>query len=128
MIDGNAIAEVDIPHAYDARGPDPILIPVESFRGRSATVRLVQFPAPNVASPKTTEEQLALAVDWRGVSTSTYRPGLLPVLKENAEFVNALSEGEGTASLDAAAPFSGKTSVKWRKSGGRTRMAIASAQ
>jgi hypothetical protein len=88
------------------------LIPVDAFRGRTVPVRLVQFPAPSVPSPKTTAEQLALVVDWRGISTSIHRPGLLPLLVENAEFLDELSEGEGTASLESAAPFSGKTSVK----------------
>jgi hypothetical protein len=111
-IEGRAVAEVEIPPARDARGPDPILIPADSFRGRTVPVRLVQFPAPNTPAPKNSEEQLAMAVDWRGISTSIHRPGLLPILEENAEFLNDLSEGEGEVALDADAPFSGKTSVK----------------
>ncbi len=111
-IEGHAIAELEIPPARDARGPDPLLIPVDSFRGRTVNVRLVQFPASSVPAPKTSPEQLALAVDWRGISTSIHRPGLLSLLKENEEFLTELSEGEGTLALDTAAPFSGKTSVK----------------
>ncbi len=112
-IEGTAIADLEIPAARDVRGPDPLLIPVDSFRGRTVSVRLIQFPTPSKNSPpKPPQDLAAFAVDWRGISLCAYRPGLLPLLQENEAFLKELSEGEGTAALDDAAPFSGKSSVK----------------
>ena len=110
-IEGAAVAELEIPAARDARGPDPLLIPVDSFRGRTVDVRLVQIPGSE-AEPANAPDALAAGVDWRGITTSVHRPGLLPLLEENAEFLNELSEGEGTVTLDSENAFSGKVSVK----------------
>ncbi len=108
-LDGAAVAELDIPAARDARGPDPLLIPVDSFRGRSVDVRLVQIPG---AFEESQEEQKTFAVDWRGISTSEHHPGLLPLLTESEEFLEQLSEGEGTIALETGEAHSGETSVK----------------
>ena len=112
QMDGAVIADLEIPAARDAKGPDPLLVPLKDYRGRTVNVRLVQFPAPGASAPKTPAETLAYCVDWRGIATSSHRPGLLPLLHENAKFLEKLTEGDGTAEPDAALPFSGKMSLK----------------
>ncbi|MCA9070218.1 MAG: NPCBM/NEW2 domain-containing protein, partial [Planctomycetaceae bacterium] len=111
-IDGAAIAELAIPATTDARGPSPLLVPVNDYRGRTVNVRLVQFPSPEATAPKSPQEAAAFCVDWRGIGTSAHRPGLLPLLAENPDFLTELTEGEGTAEWDANEPFSTKTSLK----------------
>lgn len=111
-IDGAAIAELEIPAARDARGPNPLLVPVKAFRGRTVNVRLVQFPSPQATVPKTPQEAMAFCVDWRGIGTSFHRPGLLPLLAETPDLLLSLTEGEGTAEWDKTEPFSTKTSLK----------------
>ena len=108
-LDGAAVAELEIPPARDALGPDPLSIPVDAYRGRTVNVRLVQFPTP-AANQK--NEDLATGVEWRGIATSSHRPGLLPLLKENAAFLAEFSEGEGTLELVGDEHFSGTKSVK----------------
>ncbi len=112
QIDGAVLADLEIPAARDAKGPDPLLVPLKDYRGKTVNIRLVQYPAPKDQPPKTPEETQAYCVDWRGIATSAHRPGLLPLLHENARFLEKLTEGEGTAALDAADPFSGKMSLK----------------
>ncbi len=111
QIEGAVLADLEIPAARDAKGPDPLLVPLRDFRGQTVNLRLVQYTDPK-AQPKTPEETQADCVDWRGIATSPHRPGLLPLLHENAKFLEKLTEGEGVAELDAAEPFSGKTSLK----------------
>ncbi len=111
-IDGQAIAELEVPITRNSRGPDPLLVPIESYRGRTVSVRLVQFPDPEETPPKTGSEAQAFALDWRGIATSEHRPGLLPLMQENEAFLTQLLQGEGTASLDLEEPYSGSTSIK----------------
>lgn len=111
-IEGDAMAELEVPPARDAKGPNPLLVPVDAFRGRTVNVRLVQFPSPEATPPKSPQEAMAFCLDWRGIGTSSHRPGLLPLLAENPDLILELTEGEGTAAWDQTEPFSTKTSLK----------------
>ena len=66
-------------------------LPGQDGQRAAGAVSRLQGPAP-----KTPEEKLAYSVDWRGIATSSHRPGLLPLLHENARFLEKLTEGEGT--------------------------------
>jgi len=109
QIDGVALAELEVPPARDALGPDPLLIPIESYRGKTVEVRLIQFSKTQSNPAKASEIGF---VDWTGITTSPHRPGLLPLLVESKEFLEQFNDGDGGISLDRETKFSGDASVK----------------
>lgn len=100
-IEGRVYAEFDVPIRHTIVDPEPMLVPVDVFQGRSVTVEVVVYPADTKSW-----------VDWRGLSISPDRPGLLTLFEDDESFAAAMNLGAGKVMIDSEKPFSGKKSVK----------------
>ena len=99
-VGGQAIAEFDVPERVSGVVPDPIMIPIERFRGQDVVVELIQIGGADNAS-----------VDWRGVTLVDRRPGLLTLFEDDERFLDLLNGGDGKALLDLKDKHSGQASL-----------------
>ena len=100
-IDNRVLGEFDVPIRQSMTDPEPMLVPVESFQGRTVTVEAVVYP---------TDEKSW--VDWRGFAVRPDRPGLLTVFEDDEAFAKLLDRGEGRAMIENEKPYSGDKSLK----------------
>lgn len=100
-IEGQALGEFEVPANPSPAIPDPVLIPIETFQGKTVQVEMIQIP-----------EKSDGAVDWRGVAAVERRPGLLRIFEDESGFAKQLNEGEGEATVETDKPYRGKASLK----------------
>ncbi|MFO1042604.1 MAG: hypothetical protein U0941_12500 [Planctomycetaceae bacterium] len=100
-LDDHTVGEFDVPVRTAQTDPDPILIPVHDYQGKTIPLELVVFP--------TDEKSL---VDWRGVAVTSERPGVLPIFEDDPSFASQLNRGMGTVEITNEKPFSGNVSLK----------------
>jgi hypothetical protein len=98
---GRAAAEFDVPVHSSAVDPDPLLIPVERFRGQTIEVGLVQF-----AQAPTSR------IEWRGIGLVQSDPIVLEVFEDSLALMKNLTTGSGTAIFDAREKYSGSASLR----------------
>ena len=99
--DGRVFGEFDIPIRQSMTDPEPILVPVHDFQGKTITVEVVVYP---------TDEKSW--VDWRGFSVGPDRPGLLTLFEDDEKFAAALNRGDGKVVMESEKPYSGDRSLK----------------
>jgi hypothetical protein len=87
-IDGRAVGEFAVPARHVGEIPDPVLVPIDGYRGRSIECELFQIA-----------EGERSFVDWQGMAVVSRRPGLVQIFEDSAQFVTDLDEGGGGASL-----------------------------
>ena len=100
-LDDRTVGEFDVPVRNGQSDPDPILIPVAEFQGKTIPLELVIFP---------TDEKSV--VDWRGLALTTERPGLLTIFEDDPNFATQLNHGMGQVEITNEKPFSGHVSLK----------------
>lgn len=80
---------------------DPVLFPVERFRGKDVTVEvLVSTGGKNSL------------FDWNGGDMTSQRPGLLRVFEDELQFVKDLKQGEAEITLATDEPYKGTACVQ----------------
>lgn len=100
-LDNRSLGEFEVPIRNSASDPDPILLPVGDFQGKTVPLELVVFP--------TDEKSL---VDWRGMALTAERPGLLTIFEDEPGFASQLNRGAGQVEITNEKPFSGNVSLK----------------
>jgi len=98
---GRAAAEFDVPVQATPADPDPLLVPVERYRGQAVNVELVQIAQAPQAR-----------VEWRGIGLADCDPIVFEAFEDDARFVGELAEGAGTISLETSDKFSGTASLR----------------
>lgn len=100
-VDGRVMGEFDIPIRNNPVDPEPLLVPVSSFQGRTVQVEVIAYP---------TDEKSW--VDWRGMSLGADRPGLLALFEDDEKFASILNRTSGRIEYETEKPYSGKRSLK----------------
>ncbi|MBW3540194.1 MAG: NPCBM/NEW2 domain-containing protein [Planctomycetes bacterium] len=101
-LDGRALAEVMLTgKAASPESFEPLLIPLDDERERTALVEIVQIP----------QDKTSL-VDWRAVLPLAHRPGLLRVFEDDEGLVAALTGGEGTVETVVEGAHSGRAFLR----------------
>lgn len=99
---GHLLSDFDVPVQLGPLEPDPLLVPLEGYQGKTVTAELVILPHGEQSY-----------IDWKGVSLSNHRPGALPVFEDQAEMAELLRAGEQPAVvLSADQPFSGTHALR----------------
>ncbi|MBA3315761.1 MAG: hypothetical protein M3552_03060 [Planctomycetota bacterium] len=109
-IDGTVLGEFPVPTEHGRREPDPLLFPVAAYAGKAVTVEVIQLPGA-------IGESKPAAVDWRGIDLVTHRPGLLALFEDSSEFVDQLTKGDGSATVETSEKQTGSASLKVMPSG-----------
>ena len=99
-IDGRVFGEFDVPIRQSMADPEPMLVFVQAFQGKTVTVEVVVSP--------TNEKSW---VDWRGFSVTPERPGLLTLFEDDEKLASLLNQGTGKALIDTEKPYSGSRSL-----------------
>ncbi len=110
-IDGQDLGRFDVPIRQSITDPEPIVVSVEPFQGRTVVIEVVVHP---------TDERSW--VDWRGFSIGAERPGLLTLFEEDEKFAELLNHGSGRVEIDTEKPYSGKRSLKMTPGAGHNPM------
>lgn len=100
-IAGSAVAEFDVPLFNAAAEPDPLVIPIERYRGRTLDAEIVQLSQ----TPQS-------RVEWRGIGISDRDPIVFEAFEDDAAFVESINQGTGQAALDTAEKFAGTGSLR----------------
>lgn len=100
-IEGRVFGEFELPIRNSMMDPEPMLVPVSQFQGRTALVEVVVYPKDEKSW-----------VDWRGFNVGADRPGLRTIFEDDVKFVSELQQGAGRVELDAVGPYSGSRSLK----------------
>jgi hypothetical protein len=93
---GRAAAEFEVPIRSAPADPDPLLVPVDRYRGKTVDVEIVQMALAPQAR-----------VEWRGIDLADHDPIVFEAFEDDPEFVSALADGGGTARLDQKEKFTG---------------------
>jgi hypothetical protein len=102
---GQTAAEFDVPVQTAAVDPDPLLVPVERFRGRSIDVELVHFANGPPGGP-------AARVEWRGIALVASNPIVHELFEDGLVLVKDLTAGKGTVVYDVLDKYSGAASAR----------------
>ncbi len=100
-IDGRSAGEFEVPLRQGPIDPDPLLVPVHDFQGRTVTVEAVLY------SPTETS-----FVDWRGLALTTERPGVRQLFEDDEALVKTLRADRPVVETATEPVFSGKISLK----------------
>ncbi|MBI3860831.1 MAG: NPCBM/NEW2 domain-containing protein [Planctomycetia bacterium] len=98
---GRAAAEFDVPVHNAAIDPDPLLVPVDRYRGQTIDVELVQF----ALAPQS-------RIEWRGMTLTDRDPVAFELFEDDLALVKNLTDGAGTAFLDAREKYLGSASLR----------------
>ena len=98
---GVSLGEAMVPERAGRAEPDPILIPLMTVRGKSVEVSVTLIAEGDKSR-----------VEWRGSKLLTHHPGLVRLFDDEADFIEQLSEGEGTASISTTEKQLGEASLK----------------
>ncbi len=100
-IDGRVFGDFDLPLRQSIVDPEPLLVAVDAFQGKTVSLELVFYP---------TDEKSW--IDFRGYTVQTSRPGILPIFEDEDAFAEGLKQGTGQVLMDTEKPFSGSKSLK----------------
>ncbi len=101
-IDGRVLGDLDVPMQQGPLEPDPLIVPLDGFQGKTVTVELIVLPHGEQSF-----------VDWRGVSLSADRPGVLKLFEDQEEFASQLRQGDQpSVALSVDQPFSGTHALR----------------
>ncbi len=100
-IKGRAAAELEVPVHASPSGPDPLLVPVDRYRGQTIEVEIVQI----AESPQS-------RVAWNGIDLIEHNPNAFEAFEDNQGFVEQLTDGEGIVRFDQADKFTGSGSLR----------------
>jgi hypothetical protein len=100
-LDGKAAAEFEVPIRNAASDPDPLLVPVDRFCGKTIDVALVQMALTPQAR-----------VEWRGIDLAERDPVVFEAFEDSPEFAGELADGNGTIKVDLSEKFTGTASLR----------------
>jgi hypothetical protein len=100
-MNGQAAAEFEVPARSSSADPDPLLVPVDRFRGTTVDVDLVQM----AMTPQS-------RVEWRGIDLADRDPIVFEAFEESPEFAGELSDGNGAVRIDSAEKFTGTAGLR----------------
>lgn len=100
-IDGKSAGEFEVPLRHGPIDPDPLLVPMDDYRGRTVNVEVVLYTATETSF-----------VDWRGLSLTTERPGVRLLFEEEPALIQALRDDRPIVESASDPVFSGRTSLK----------------
>ncbi len=100
-VNGQSVGDFEIPVRNSAVDPDPILVPLEAFRGQQVQLEISQMAGGPQA-----------LVDWRSISFLDRLPGLLPIFEDDVKFISQLRHGEGAAELSHTDAYTGTAALK----------------
>ncbi len=100
-IKGRAVAEFDVPIQVAPADPDPVLVPIDRYRGETVDVEIVQI----ALSPQS-------RVAWNGIDVVERDPLVFEAFEDDSKFVEQLTDGDGVAKLDQADKFTGTRSLR----------------
>jgi hypothetical protein len=100
-IAGTAVAEFDVPVFAGPADPDPLVVPVERFRGSAVDVEIVQISQ----TPQS-------RVEWRGIGVADHDPIVFEAFEDDPAFVDSLNRGTGAVTLDTSDKFTGTASLR----------------
>lgn len=100
-VNGRAVGEFDVPNHVLPADPDPLLFPVDWYRGQEVDVELTQI----ALTPQS-------RVEWRGIDLIDRDPLVFEAFEDDPAFVAELSDGTGTANLESSDKFTGSASIR----------------
>jgi hypothetical protein len=100
-VDGRVLGEFDVPIRQTTTDPEPMLIPVANFQGKSIAVEVIAYPKDDKSW-----------IDWRGIYLGHDRPGLLTIYEDDERMAEVLNPGNGQLAQDPEKPYSGTHSLK----------------
>lgn len=100
-IDDRSMGHFEIPLRQSMTDPDPILVPIHEFQGRTISAEVLV---------KSTDDKSW--IDWRGFAVRAERPGLLTIFEDGKSFVDKLNSKEGKVERDSINRYAGTSSLK----------------
>lgn len=100
-IDKQPVAAFEIPVRHPGIEPDPLLVPIDRYRGRNVQVQIAVLGD----SPKS-------LCTWRGLSLLETDPSQLRLFEDEPRFAGDLREGDAIPLLDSEDKYSGTASLK----------------
>lgn len=100
-LDGRTAAEFEVPVRQGPVDPEPLLVPVSDYRGKTVAVELVVIP-----------EGERPWLDWRAVSLLEREPGLLTLFDEKESLADVLNLGDGTVKVVGEGAYSGRAALE----------------
>jgi hypothetical protein len=103
---GRSVAEFDVPVQNSPVAPDPLLVPLNRYRGQTVDIELVQYSAaPPGQSPPA-------RIEWRGAGILSGDPTGWELMDDNFPLARSLTEGAGVAAFDVRERISGAASLE----------------
>jgi hypothetical protein len=100
-VDGRSAGEFDVPLRQGPVDPEPILVPVDDFQGRTIQLEAVLY------SPTETSY-----VDWRGLALTAERPGVRQLYEDEDRVIETLRADRRIVEAVTDPVYSGKHSLK----------------
>ncbi len=100
-VDGVSAGEFDVPVRQGPIDPDPVIVSVEKYRGRTVTVEVVAY------SPQETSW-----IEFRGAALTAERPGIARLFEDEAELARQLQAEPQQELLTNEKPYSGMQSLQ----------------
>lgn len=100
-LDGRSAGEFDVPLRQGPIDPEPILVPVNDYAGRTVKLEAVLY------SPAETS-----FVDWRGLALTTERPGVRQLFEDDDAVIQQLRRDRPIVSAASEPVYSGDASMK----------------
>ena len=100
-IDGRSSGDFEVPVRLSKTDPEPMLVSVQLFQGKTVLVEVVVSAADNNSW-----------IDWRGFTIAADRPGLLTIFEDDETFARLLNSGNGRVEVDTETRYSGTRSLK----------------
>ncbi|MDB5389715.1 MAG: hypothetical protein JWM11_5361 [Planctomycetaceae bacterium] len=100
-INGQSIGDFEVPVRQGAIDPDPILVPLDEFRGKDVQLEISHMAGGPQA-----------LVDWNAVLFFDRRPGLLALFEDDEKLLDRLREGSGQAEIDRADAYTGSAALR----------------
>jgi hypothetical protein len=100
-INGESAGDFEVPVRQGSSDPDPILVPVDAFRGKDVQLEISHMAGGPQA-----------LVDWNSITFSDRRPGLLALFEDDEKLLDKLREGGGLAELDRAEGYTGSAALR----------------
>lgn len=101
-IDGKVLGDLDVPMQQGPLEPDPLIVPLDGYQGKTVLVEIAVLPQG--------EKSL---IDWKGVSLSESKPGVMPIFEDAESFAAVLKQGDKpSVALSLDQPYSGTHALR----------------
>ncbi len=98
---GQAVGAFEVPVRQPGNEPDPLLVPVERFRGHTVHVELAQMG-----------DGLKPYIDWRGATLAEHAPTRIRLFDDDPAFISELTAGDAIVRYDETAKYFGTGCLK----------------